>query len=582
MRVRMKHSLLKSYLLIVGVVCAALAFSFLFFYDITEKHYTEEAEETARTVFEQEADFLKEYEDSVENLFLLITSSDSAMDYLASPEFPEYMSLRPRVEPLLGSLMKINTEIASMLFYDNEGRLKGMMGDVFFPEEGSAMEMEQGGFSNRLEEASGQTFFHAQQPIYLRKEEGEGWRKVGYAGLLFETGRLQESVDTIALSSGGYAVLLDREKEPIVWAGEENGYGRILRGGETDDSCLIFRHTLPESSWELVNIIPRSAFMSYPEDVQRITLFTYGIVSAALVLLCFLIYSHVIRPIRRQMDFVVNYTKDTRQRIAVAENNEFGELARRINQMLDDLEALNGRVIAGERKLLRLEYAKKQTEMIAYKSQINPHFMYNTLECIRGMALYRGEKEIARLTGSLSRLFQYNVKGKELVTVKAVIKNLQEYARIIDYRFMGKFQVSITLKNESLLLRYLPKMLVQPLVENAVLHGLEPNLGKGTVSVDFEERSAGGIRIRVEDNGCGMTREKLEELRRQMESYEEEEAFDASRHGIGISNVFRRMKLFYGDGAVMALESSPGGGTRIILELPEELLSFEKTDPLSG
>ena len=124
--------------------------------------------------------------------------------------------------------------------------------------------------------------------------------------------------------------------------------------------------------------------------------------------------------------------------------------------------------------------------MIAYKGQINPHFMYNTLECIRGMALYHEEKEIAKLTGSLSKLFRYNVKGEELVSVKEVVKNLKEYALIIDYRFMGKFKVVIEAE-ESLLQVFLPKMLVQPLVENAVLHGLEPKMDRGEVNVRFAE-----------------------------------------------------------------------------------------------
>ena len=214
--------------------------------------------------------------------------------------------------------------------------------------------------------------------------------------------------------------------------------------------------------------------------------------------------------------------------------------------------------------------------MIAYKSQINPHFMYNTLECIRGMALYKGEKEIARLTGSLSKLFRYNVKGKELVTIREAAKNLREYAMIIDYRFMGKFQVNITLENESLALRYIPKMLVQPLLENAVLHGLEPNLGKGAVRVLFAEEDGGGIRIEVEDDGCGMEEEALEKIREQMSTWDEDQAFEMTQHGIGISNVYRRMRLFYGAQASFDIYSRKGKGTRIVMRLPEEMAGQTK------
>ena len=447
-----------------------------------------------------------------------------------------------------------------------------MVGSVFFPEEGVSMGTEYGGFSNCLTDEKDDfehTYFHVEYPVY--SEEGKNWSRIGSVGLLVGTENLQEGVDVLAVSNGGYAAVLDREKQPLVQAGENAGYEGILENREADDSCLIYRYTSPGSGWELIHIIPKSTFMRYPEDVQRITLSTYGFIFAALVLLCCLVYGHVIRPIRRQMEFVMGYTRDTRQRIAVVENNEFGELARRINQMLDELEALNHQVIEGGRKLLQMEYAKKQTEMIAYKSQINPHFMYNTLECIRGMALYKGEKEIARLTGSLSKLFRYNVKGKELVTIREAAKNLREYAMIIDYRFMGKFQVNITLENESLALRYIPKMLVQPLLENAVLHGLEPNLGKGAVRVLFAEEDGGGIRIEVEDDGCGMEEEALEKIREQMSTWDEDQAFEMTQHGIGISNVYRRMRLFYGAQASFDIYSGKGKGTRIVMRLPEEM-----------
>lgn len=572
MKIHFRSSLLKSYIIIVFVVCIVLITSFLLFYKMTENRYAVEAEATARKLFQQEEDALTQFEQKFDNIFSLITSNDSTVGYLSAEDFAEYTGRRYKIDQLAGNLVKMNMGIKSIVLYNNKGIMIGMVGSVFFPEEGISMGTEYGGFSNRLMDVDDDfqyTYFHVEYPVY--SEEGKSWSRIGSVGLLVGTENLQEIVDVLSVSNGGYAAVLDREKQPLVQAGENTGYEAIMEEGKEDDSCLIYRYTSPESGWELINIVPRSTFMDYPEDVQKITLSTYGFIFAALVLLCFLIYSRVIRPIRRQMDFVVGYTRDTRQRIEVVENNEFGELARRINQMLDELEALNHQVIEGERKLLQMEYAKKQTEMIAYKSQINPHFMYNTLECIRGMALYKGEKEIARLTGSLSKLFRYNVKGKELVTIREVAKNLREYAMIIDYRFMGKFQVQITLQNEALALRYIPKMLVQPLLENAVLHGLEPNLRKGTVRVFFSEGDCGGIRIDVEDDGCGIEEEMLEKIRTQMNTYDEDQAFENMQHGIGISNVYRRMRLFYGAQASFDIYSIKGEGTRIVMCLPEEM-----------
>ena len=118
---------------------------------------------------------------------------------------------------------------------------------------------------------------------------------------------------------------------------------------------------------------------------------------------------------------MANFKKDTRQRLAVKQNNEIGELAGKMNQMLDDIEELNRAMLETKEKYLELEYAKKQTEMIAYRSQINPHFLSNTFNCIRGMALYHGDKDIAELTVALASFFRYTISAEEMITIREAL-----------------------------------------------------------------------------------------------------------------------------------------------------------------
>lgn len=199
-------------------------------------------------------------------------------------------------------------------------------------------------------------------------------------------------------------------------------------------------------------------------------------------------------------------------------------------------------------------------------SQINPHFLYNTFNCIRGMALYHGEKEIAGLTMALSSFFRYSVQGEETVTVREALENLQRYAQIIQYRFNGKHKVTVNASRDVYLIK-IPKMLIQPLVENAVLHGLETKVGEGTVRVDVRQEGQGLV-VRVKDDGCGISEEKQRELKWAMECFDREETIPDGGQGIGFLNVYRRMRLFYGQEAVFTVRSTEGEGTEIRMVLP--------------
>ncbi|WP_455614946.1 cache domain-containing sensor histidine kinase [Eisenbergiella sp.] len=569
-----KGSLLRTYITIVAVVCSVILLSFLLTYLIINKWYLKEAEQSAQARFIQAQENAAEAENDISNLYSTVTSGEAVLAYLKSGELAERTERLKDLSQLTGSIMKINPDVEAIMLYDAADRLVATRGTLFFPRQEGIETNGMYGFSGKImDKETGYSYFQVEMPVYNRGDTGS-YNKLGSVVLLFASSGLQDIVDTLSLNEETYSAVLDRNGEALAAAGNwKEEYAQLLDGSDgqnIQNKYLLYSAPLNKSGWRIVNLVPKSSFMNYVNQIQMINLLTYALVAAALIAICVLMYHKVVQPIRRQMEFVSGYTRDTNQRLAVAENNEFGEMAEKINEMLDGLETMNRQIVEGERKYLELDYAKKQTEMIAYKGQINPHFMYNTLECIRGMALYHEEKEIAKLTGSLSKLFRYNVKGDELVTVKEVIKNLREYALIIDYRFMGKFKVQIQAE-ETLLQQVLPKMLVQPLVENAVLHGLEPKMEKGQVDVRFSDDGEEGIRITVEDDGCGMKKEELAALRAQMEAYNEEQAYGKSGHGIGVSNVYRRIRLFYGEYAQFKIESEENRGTCITMRLPKRM-----------
>lgn len=212
------------------------------------------------------------------------------------------------------------------------------------------------------------------------------------------------------------------------------------------------------------------------------------------------------------------------------------------------------------------EMLLKQANLQALQSQINPHFLYNTLECIRGMALMEGKDNIADIAWSLSRFFRYSISGKSNnVSLRDELDNCEIYARIQNYRFMNRFVLEIEdiPEVEDIML---PKLTLQPMVENAILHGLQDTLSGGVIRIGIE-RVSDDVRIVISDNGCGMSPDKLEELSYRILHGESEKA--AGKHnGIAMYNVDRRIKLYFGQEYGLTIFSCEGMGTDVELRIP--------------
>ena len=134
--------------------------------------------------------------------------------------------------------------------------------------------------------------------------------------------------------------------------------------------------------------------------------------------------------------------------------DEISILVDNLNHMLDEKDEMSEKLRHAQRDLYETELSKQQMQVLAYRNQINPHFLYNTFECIRAMALYYDADEIAEITMALSRIFRYAIKGHNIVTVEEEIANIREYAKIIFYRFGGRIQVGIEVEEEAKIAKY--------------------------------------------------------------------------------------------------------------------------------
>lgn len=255
-------------------------------------------------------------------------------------------------------------------------------------------------------------------------------------------------------------------------------------------------------------------------------------------------------------------TGDFSQRVFFEGNDEIGLLGHGYNLMVQRIKELINDVYASSLK-------QKEAELKTLQAQIRPHFLYNTLNTICWEAEKKGDKEIADMVYSLSQVFRLSLNdGRDTFTLEQEVELVRNYLFLQKNRFRERFEFEISL-DESIKNYTVPKLLLQPLAENAVIHGIEPLSGSGLISVRGFRRDR-FIVLEVQDNGVGITPDRLEELRHGLlPGTSLPEVDSIGRSGFALKNVKERLELYFAE-ASLDIESTEGAGTRIIIQIAVE------------
>jgi two-component system, sensor histidine kinase YesM len=311
----------------------------------------------------------------------------------------------------------------------------------------------------------------------------------------------------------------------------------------------ILSYTSIKGTIESTNFIMMTALI--------VTLITIGIL---LVCSPFIvkILTRPLNSIIRTMEQV--QSDNTLARVPVYTKDEFGFIATNLNKTLDTIDELYQNNMEKQERL-------RTAEIKSLYSQINPHFLYNTLDTIKWLAKLKSTNEIVTIVSQLGHLLKYTISNcNELIPLKKEINLVQSYIAIQQIRYGDKFTVTFDV-DESLTEYIIPKLILQPLVENAIIHGIENKIGKSCLAV-CAYRKENGIVLEVKDNGIGMSREKLLEVRQSLAGVKSE--------SIGLSNVHRRIMLYYGKKYGVTIQSEENVGTTVDILLPEENLLHER------
>lgn len=371
-----------------------------------------------------------------------------------------------------------------------------------------------------------------------------------------------------AITENEHVYLVDKRNMVIAGDQDKEFYELDVEGLQKDKNSLVQTVDQEETSWRIVSVIPVREIYSGLSIVHTSIFLVMTIAFLGLSLLLYFCYFIIIRPIRRVDAFVRHSAASSTERLEGFDGtDEISILVDNLNHMLDEKDEMSEKLRHAQRDLYETELSKQQMQVLAYRNQINPHFLYNTFECIRAMALYYDADEIAEITMALSRIFRYAIKGHNIVTVEEEIANIREYAKIIFYRFGGRIQVGIEVEEEAKK-RNMLKLIIQPVVENSIFHGLEQKLDNGLVTVHARVDENDMLEVEVKDDGCGMEQEQVDQLLYQIKRQSLHRS--SQKDSIGLANICHRLGLFYGDKADFTIESSPGKGTRVIIKIPRE------------
>jgi two-component system sensor histidine kinase YesM len=361
-----------------------------------------------------------------------------------------------------------------------------------------------------------------------------------------------------------YRLIGTKAPEGVVEAMRSESVGSFVTEVGGEKQLLTFSRS-DSLHWQVVTSIPYSEMMRSSRENIGWTIFVTTAIFTVLALVCSVgLAASLVRPIKRLYRYMKRVEiGDFNGKVPVRSKDEIGMLANGFNRMVKRLSQLLDEVYFSKLNETQLHLRQTETELKMLQAQINPHFLYNSLDTIRGMALEHDIDEIGTMAAALARLLRYNVKDAGLtVTIRQEVEIVEVYLRIQQFRFEDRLEVQFDVPDWAMR-QQICKFTLQPLVENCIVHGMEPNAGKTRIRLSAALLEDGLMEVRVSDNGPGIPADKLEQLRLR---FDEEEPVRESH--IGVRNVHRRIRHVFGKRCGLLMESAEGEGTEVSVVLP--------------
>lgn len=349
-----------------------------------------------------------------------------------------------------------------------------------------------------------------------------------------------------------------------------NSSGTKTMTRDVRDYLVTYQRIYPDSTNSYYTVVRVQDSQTLLANFLRTNVISIATVIGGLILSIGLIvvfsnmFGRRIKLLREQMHLVAVGRHN--EVVPIEGKDEAGQLYQELERMMHDIQKLTSKVVEEQVQKEKLHTKQKEVEFKMLASQINPHFLYNTLETIRMKAKINNEPEIEELVKKLAKIMRRNIQvGDQLVTLKSEIELIENYLVIQNYRFGDRIKSEVIVDdNVDINISVIP-LIMQPFVENAFAHGLESKDDGGTLKIHVKQTD-GEIFIEIKDNGVGMNYYRLGKIRKAIR-----EGGTSEKGHIGISNVNQRIVILYGEPYGVTIQSEEGRGTTITVHFPVEI-----------
>lgn len=358
-------------------------------------------------------------------------------------------------------------------------------------------------------------------------------------------------------------VYTSREVSQAEMAALQEGIQGHFRLGGVEFTC----HTvmLENLDMSIVDLVPTADLLQNSVMARNIGTAVLLVTCACLIFSTWFILHHISVPVKQMVTDMRDIQKGVQKSLTLPKLSDLRYVAESVNRTLDVLETSNRRQQEMSHTLYQTTLGQKQAQLNAYKNQISPHFLFNTLESMRSMAHHYQVPILENMLTSLASLFRYSLRSNLVVSLREELNHVQYYFNVMDMRTPQRYELRVEVSSEAL--RHpLLSMVLQPLVENSITHGFRRKRKPCILLLQGQVNEENGMLcLTVVDNGTGIPMEKLQEL--EQRCFQEEEALHNDH--IGLENVLHRLRLFYGDDFRFSLRSKEGHYTAVTLYIPK-------------
>jgi two-component system, sensor histidine kinase YesM len=391
--------------------------------------------------------------------------------------------------------------------------------------------------------------------------------------------RIEEISNKVTISKNGYFFILDAnghyvyhpdysklgkrvEFKQLLNLKTEGNSTEILENERKDFVTYTFSQNL---GWRFLSAVPYRDLTGGIIQIEKAISFTIFVSLIIAYLIGYGFATSIIRPVRRLQHFMKEVEIGKLDgRVRVDSNDEIGQLSAGFNNTVEKLSHLLEEVYISKLREAEMSLKQKEVELKMLQSQMNPHFLYNSLETIRGMALEQNQENIASMSYALGKLLRYNLNNhSSTVSFREEINFCEMYLQIQKFRFEDRFEYKFDIPQWTMELRVV-KFSLQPLVENCFVHGYGPTTSKLKIMISIYRQSESSFVIRIFDSGKGIEKSILEAVKKRMDL----KTGSSDGTNIGIVNVHQRIHYLFGAEYGLIIQSEQGSGTEILIHLP--------------